>query len=72
MTSQMLGKRDRDEFESCVPSLIDMAEAALQRAYELRCESIRLEPDLMKFAHLITPVMMNNELCRVSKRPAVE
>ena len=69
----MLRKRKRDEHESSVPPLATLAEAALQRAYELRCESLQLEPSLRKFARIIAPVVMNGELCRLVKgRPAIE
>ena len=56
-----------------VPSLSELAEMALQHAFELRGEDIQLHEALRPVSHLLTPVVMNGELCRIFRsRPAVE
>lgn len=56
-----------------VRSLSELAEMALQKAFELQCEDIRLHEALRPLSHLLTPVVMNGELCRIFRsRPAVE
>jgi len=73
--SRMPEKRHRTASSSTVhgvPSLIELSEIALQKAFELRCETLQDEfpCELKPFAHLITPVCMNGVMCNVRNRHA--
>jgi hypothetical protein len=67
-------RRAEDGREVCiVPSLSELAEKALQKAYELAGEDIQLHPYFLKMQRFPTPVDHNGELCRIFRaRPAVE
>ena len=55
------------------PSLSELCELALQEAYERRGMALQMHPDALSHGHLVTPVVMNGELCRVKRlRPAIE
>lgn len=71
--SQKKRKLDNGKTVSVVPSLSELAEKALQLAFELSGEDLKMHPLFLKMRIVPTPVEHNGELCRVFRhRPAVE
>lgn len=66
-------KRMRTSDGTGVPSLRELAEIALQKAFEMRGEDLQLPEEMRRLGYMITPVAMNDELCRIIRsRPAIE
>jgi len=56
-----------------VPPLLELAELALQKAFEMRGQYLQLPEEMRRMGYMITPVAMNGELCRIIRsRPAIE
>ena len=78
LDNRWLGKRRRDDADRArtdPASLAELAEAALQRAFERRGDELGLHPALRRFANMkgcmfLSPVGQWHELCRIHpKRP---
>jgi hypothetical protein len=56
-----------------VPPLLELAELALQKAFEMRGQDLQLPEEMRRMGYMITPVAMNGELCRIIRSgPAIE
>ena len=65
-------KRQKSETRP-VPKLCELAELALQSAFEKRCEDLQLEESIRGNMCITAPIQQNCELCRIFQGvPAVE
>eukprot|EP00966_Prymnesium_polylepis_P185613 4302569-Prymnesium_polylepis.2 len=66
-------KVDSGKEVSVVPSLSELAEIALQKAYEMVGEDLQMHSFFLAMRRFPTPMDHNGELCRVFRsKPAVE